>query len=178
LPNRQRRSVAASVNAIHSQNPSKSMTVLTLPDKPPAALSRGHSDVDRMVDDEFWGVGQYLDFKWMMPHEAPDPMARAKSNSRRWSGGRCIVQHAAMEGNAWWNCELLVAGRPLHRPVVRPANKIFFALQWPAPRQRQVGKGGGRGRHEGGAGEGEGGGWMGWGVGVTGEGGKGEGGGC
>jgi hypothetical protein len=92
----------------------RSVCILTLPDKARKSCPRGLADDERELEDDLWARGQHTDGRWIIPHTCASAAAEQKTNMRRFMSGRIVVNGDTAEQNKWLGeSELCVSGRPM-----------------------------------------------------------------
>jgi hypothetical protein len=99
---------------INSINPGKNACAAVLPDLPKQSSKRGLADEVDMIQKSCWSLKLHCDTRYIECFDLPDARSEVNSCKRRFSDGRIIVNHSAVEDNPWLNSsELSLAGRSL-----------------------------------------------------------------
>ncbi|CAK9079166.1 unnamed protein product [Durusdinium trenchii] len=93
-------------------NPALNCTLMCLPDHARDSCLRGLFDEEKGILEACFGLRQHVETRWI------DLLTREKhvegrSNVRRFSSGRIVVNGDTIESNQWLQSELAVCGRPV-----------------------------------------------------------------
>ena len=88
----------------------KNCCLLMLPDLPKDSSLRGLYDEERMILEACFGLRQHVETRFIDLFTR-DRRAEGRSNARRFSEGRIIVNAESVENNVWLSSELAVCGR-------------------------------------------------------------------
>ena len=98
---------------INETSPTKSASVLVMPDFPCDSSPRGLWDEERRVFEELFALNQAVETRWVEMFARADRRADLKSNARRFGSGRLVCSAANQDENMWLSGELAVYGRPI-----------------------------------------------------------------
>lgn len=112
---RQKQSTLSLVEGISivndSGDTSKNCCLLIMPDHPKDSSLRGLYDEEKAVIEACFGVRQHVETRFVDLFTR-DRRSEGRSNLRRFSSGRIVVNGESFQNNVWMESELAVCGRP------------------------------------------------------------------
>ena len=95
-----------------SGNPAQNCSLMILPDLPRDSSLRGLYDEERNIIEQCFGLKQHVETRFVDLFTR-DKRAEGRSNIRRFSQGRIVINGDSLPNNQWLNSELAVCGRPV-----------------------------------------------------------------
>lgn len=95
-----------------SGNPAQNCTLMILPDLPRDSSLRGLYDEEKNIIEQCFGLKQHVETRFIDLFTR-DKRTEGRSNIRRFSMGRIVVNGESMSTNQWLNSELAICGRPV-----------------------------------------------------------------
>lgn len=104
-------SLCKGMSALNEVNPSKSCTLMILPDNARESSLRGLFDEERQIFEELFSLAQACDARWIDLYARETRSADSRSNSRKFGSGRIVTSSTMLDANEWLKSELAVYGR-------------------------------------------------------------------